>query len=518
MPITRKLLRREIRYESAKEEETNILHKLEYYDKQLEFFSHLHNHQSWIQNTVAHHLNLNSPNLCHVSNIEDWLHGSFNVCVPVTIRPKGIRVILRLPLPYRVGEDFMPGNGDEKVRCEAGSYAWLQTNCPDVPIPELYGFALSTGETFTCVENLPPLCRWFHSVWRLAYAWLGIPIPSRYVPHRPARNEHAVTSSYLLLEYIEPTTRRSMLSNTWADARSDSKRRANLFHGLARILLRISQTPVPKIGSFIIDPKGYLVLANRPLSMEIQQLENEHIPTGIPRDYTYSTVDSYVTDILDYHDSRFRHQPNAINDLGDCVFQLASLAGMRTVSKSIFQKGLRRGPFVFSLTDLHQSNIFVDTDWNVTCLVDLEWACALPVEMVRPPYWLTNMGVDELVASEYDPVRTEFMDALVAEEKAIAVTARHSNNSPPLLSEIMQKAWATGTFWYTLALFSPSGLFMIFKQHVRPLFCKDQVEEFHTVMPFLWDRDIGRIAAEKLSDKKEYDRQLQQAFEADPQA
>ncbi|RAH72998.1 uncharacterized protein BO66DRAFT_418475 [Aspergillus aculeatinus CBS 121060] len=471
MPITRRLLRREIRYESAKEEETNILHHLGYYDKRTEFFSHLHNNQGWIQNTVAHHLNLNTPDLCHVSDIEDWLHRSFNVCVPVTIRPKGIKVILRLPLPYRVGEDFRPGNGDEKVRCEAGSYAWLQANCPDVPIPELYGFALST-------------------------------VPSRYVPHRPARNEHAVTSSYLLLEYIEATTRGRMLSDTWADARIDIKRRMNLFRGLARILLRISQTPVPRIGSFIIDPKGYLVLANRPLSMEIQQLENEHIPTGIPRDYTYSTVDSYVTDVLDCHDNRFRHQPNAVNDLGDCVFQLASLAGMRTVSKSIFQKGLRRGPFVFSLTDLHQSNIFVDADWNVTCLVDLEWACALPVEMVRPPYCLTNVGVDELAASEYDPVRTEFMDALAVEERAVAVTAGHSNNSPPLLSEIMQKSWATGTFWYTLALSSPSGFLIIFKQHVRPLFCKDQ------------DRDIGRIAAKKLSDKKEYDRHLQQAFEA----
>ncbi|PYH81522.1 hypothetical protein BO82DRAFT_374721 [Aspergillus uvarum CBS 121591] len=477
MLITRKLLRREIRYESVKEEETNILHQLGYYDKQFEFFSHLHNHQGWIQNTVAHHLSLDSPDLGHVSDIEDWLHESFDVCVPVTIRPKGIRVILRLPLPYRVGEDFMPGNGDEKVRY--------------VPIPALYGFALSTGETFTC-DNLPLLYRWFHSFPRLACAWLGFPVPSRYVPHQPARNEHAVTSSYLLLEYIEPTTRGSILSNTWADAQNDSKRRANIFHGLARILLRSSQTPDPKIGSFIIDPKGYFTLANWPLSMEIQQLENEHIPTGTPRDYTYSTVDSYVTDIFDCHDCRFRHQPNAINDLGDCLFQLASLAGMRTVSKSIFQKGLRRGPFVFSLTDLHQRNIFVDADWDATCLVDLEWTCALPVEMVRPPYWLTNMGVDELVASESDPVCTEFMDALVAEEKAIAVTASHSNKSPPLLSEIMQKAWATGTFWYTLALFSPSGLFMIFKQHVRPLFAKI--------------RDIGRIAAEKLFDRKQYDR------------
>jgi hypothetical protein len=35
----------------------------------------------------------------------------------------------------------------KKIRCEAGTYAWLQENCPDVLIPKLYGFSLSTAET-----------------------------------------------------------------------------------------------------------------------------------------------------------------------------------------------------------------------------------------------------------------------------------------------------------------------------------------------------------------------------------
>lgn len=32
-------------------------------------------------------------------------------------------------------------------------------------------------------------------------------------------------------------------------------------------------------------------------------------------------------------------------------------------------------------------------DWRVTCLVDLEWACSRPIEMVEPPYWLTNKRI-----------------------------------------------------------------------------------------------------------------------------
>lgn len=97
---------------------------------------------------VAHHLGLGSYAVCHVAEEENWLNGSFNICVPTTIDNwNGKRVLIRFPLPYRIGEAARPGNGDEKIRCEAGTYAWLQENCPDVPIPGLYGFALSTGET-----------------------------------------------------------------------------------------------------------------------------------------------------------------------------------------------------------------------------------------------------------------------------------------------------------------------------------------------------------------------------------
>lgn len=96
-------------------------------------------------------LGLSSSDKCHVSEVRYWLRGSFNICIPISIQnsrqqPRK-RVILRFPLPYRIGDDFRPGNGDEKIQCEAGTYAWLQQNCPDIPIPRLYGFALSTGET-----------------------------------------------------------------------------------------------------------------------------------------------------------------------------------------------------------------------------------------------------------------------------------------------------------------------------------------------------------------------------------
>lgn len=165
MPKTRRLLREEITYSVAKEKEVNILHQLSYPSQEAQFFALLKSKQSCIRAIVSHHLNLRSTSTCQVADVEEWLRGSYNVYIPVTIvewnqkQPAGNRVLVRIPLPYRVGEDYRPGNGDEKVRCEAGTYAWLEENCPEIPIPRLYGFAMSTGEAvrnsygYICINN-----------------------------------------------------------------------------------------------------------------------------------------------------------------------------------------------------------------------------------------------------------------------------------------------------------------------------------------------------------------------------
>jgi hypothetical protein len=342
---------------------------------------------------------------------------------------------------------------------------------------------------------------------RQILSWLGKPVPSKYCPHQNTSQfsiDGVVGAGYILVEFIE-STQGAMLSNTWKEGRHDLKLRTNLLRDLSRIFLSLCRLPLPRIGSFIIDDDGFLCLANRPLSIEIQQLENEKIPTDIPRDYTYSTVDSYVIDIFGIHDNRFRYQPNAVNNLGDCAYQLSILTAMRTIFQSIFTQSFRRGPFVFVFTDLHQSNIFVDSEWHITCLVDLEWACTRLLEMVRPPSWLTDKGVDELVPAEYDAIRRQFVELLAAEEKSFGCSAlTQSNDTSALLclSDVMNRTWETGAFWYTMALASPSALFYIFNNHIRPLFCRDYEEEFGVVMPFFLKRMWGKSQVASLQIKR----------------
>ncbi|OBT49418.1 hypothetical protein VE00_00434 [Pseudogymnoascus sp. WSF 3629] len=281
----------------------------------------------------------------------------------------------------------------------------------------------------------------------------------------------------------------------------------------------MARAPLPKIGSFIIDRNGFLRLENRPVSVEIFELENEEIPTDIPRDCTYSTADSYAMSIIGIHENRLRHQPNAIKDVGDYIYQTSALTAMRTVLPSFFKRECRHGPFLFTLTDLHQSNIFVDKNWNITSLVDLEWASTRLVEMFRTPTWLTSKACDEIAEEgqeEYDKVRVEFMDKFTAEEEQAQSPASCNDDRKRRLSAAMKQNWDKGIFWYTLALASPTGIFRLFYKQIQPRFIMHNTDHdsFELIMPWYWAEDYLKVGMKKMSDREDYDIRLRHAFEA----
>src|SRR5690625_1211252 len=100
MPITRNLLRGQITYSEAKEKETNIIQELTYPASATNFKHQIEKKSATIALIVAHHLRL-TPNHVHVSDRSEWLNGSFNLCVPVSIENCSRRVLMRFPLPYK---------------------------------------------------------------------------------------------------------------------------------------------------------------------------------------------------------------------------------------------------------------------------------------------------------------------------------------------------------------------------------------------------------------------------------
>lgn len=304
-----------------------------------------------------------------------------------------------------------------------------------------------------------------------------------------------------------------MLSETWGEYRHDPKRRANLFRDLSRIMLDLAKLPLPKIGSWTIDDRGVLELANRPLTLLLHQLENAEISTGIPRDRTYTSVEPYLLDLIACHDNRLRYQPNSIHHQSDGEQQLAALTAMRALLPKLMDSRFREGPFVCSLTDLHQSNIFVDEDWHITGIIDLEWTCSRPIEMLGPPDWLSDRSLEEITFyfDDYASLYHEFVDSVEREGLELYHTRFNA--------EVMRTCWETGSFWYSRALDSPTTLLALYVDHLQPRFAKlsnTAWVEFSRTLMALWDRDSRRFVSSKVEEQEQYANQLRQIFAKSP--
>lgn len=130
------------------------------------------------------------------------------------------------------------------------------------------------------------------------------------------------------MDYIKEAEA-EMLSESWDELHHDQHLRTSLFKDLSRIILALSQMPLPRIGSWTIDERGRLLLTNRPLAHHFHSLQNEGVPINILRDLTYVDTDAYYWDLLACHDSRIWKQPNSLIDLKDGHLQTASLLTVR---------------------------------------------------------------------------------------------------------------------------------------------------------------------------------------------
>ncbi|EEP79732.1 predicted protein [Uncinocarpus reesii 1704] len=510
-----------------------MLHQLEIPNHRAKFLDSVYKRRREIQDIAAHHLGISNPRDIAIGYREGWIHGSFNLCLPVVVdrweKQSRKIFVFRVPLPYKCGELHFPGNAEEKVRNEVSTYIWMQENCPEVPIPQLWGFGFGDGHTFTTPKTSPILPWLFQAISRIVRKYLGYPAPSAYVRRkRRCRFDHG----YMLLDHISENEGK-MLSSSWSESHGDDTKRRTLFRDISRIMLSMARVPMARIGSFTIDNRGFITLTNRPLTCRLHVLEAEGIPTNIGRRQTYSMVGPYIQDLLDYHNSRIYHQPNSILDEDDGYNQMAALSLMQSVSRHFFQRKYRQGPFFFTLTDCHQSNIFVDENWNIRYLIDLEWACSLPVECFHPPWWLSgDRGVDEIVDDalhRFAERHKEFMQ--VFEEEALAKYGswenRGKDNDVYLgLSSIMKQSIEVGNIFYCYALESTKGMYNIFLQHINSRFSKDpqslpkeaDLDDVgwlylsRAVAPY-WDPKAHQILAAKLDEKKVYEKQIRVLFE-----
>ncbi|KAF1736134.1 hypothetical protein CRV24_005072 [Beauveria bassiana] len=420
--------------ETAAESEDNLVYLSKVKDAAQQLKLDLWHQKQLIAASIRHQLRLHPHDTCTVLPLETWIQGNFNICVLVLVKAGDTikKLIFRCPIPFV--ERQYPGTIDEKVSCEVATYIWMQEHCPDIRIPYLYAFGFTDGDyvrscslPFIRVQQTSVYTSLWRKAWQWVYRCLRYPILSDYIRDSGAP---AVNSAYMLLEYIGPETGK-MLSLTWPDHLSDTARRKNLFASMARIMLSLARLPQPYIGSFKFNTlDGTVALSNRPLTCTMAIFEQRGTPRTIPQDRLYQSTDSFASDMLTLHDTHFLHDSHAVRDEDDAQERMTLRTLLRAVSHFFILHERRSGPYLLQPTDFHQSNILVDEEWNITCLIDLEWFCALPVEMMAVPHWLTNCSIDTIIDDQYEPfdnARKEFL-ASMDEELPHLQVERHSNH------------------------------------------------------------------------------------------
>ena len=163
---------------------------------------------------------------------------------------------------------------------------------------------------------------------------------------------------------------------------------------------------------------------------------------------------------------------------------------------------------MLTLPDLHQSNIFVDDNWNFVSVIDFEFAPVQPLQMVGVPHWLSGKSIGELIGPELDEYQVlydTFVSILREEE-----TAKQQGHS---FSERLKEDWHSGRMWYNAALKSSNGFPIIFEQSLQPRYYPSFEPDAEGVtLMRLWGEDCEEFIAGKLRDKAKYIERIRAIF------
>jgi len=136
-------------YDLARDKEFDVIRELKEARKTSKFRDSLLGCKREIELLTAHHLGLSKGQSCLMLGQQEWISGRFNVCIPVVVNGSDgkpyRKVLMRCPIAHMLAEAAYPGTVDEKMSCEIATYAYIQDNCPTVPIAHLFGFGFPDG-------------------------------------------------------------------------------------------------------------------------------------------------------------------------------------------------------------------------------------------------------------------------------------------------------------------------------------------------------------------------------------
>ena len=295
------------------------------------------------------------------------------------------------------------------------------------------------------------------------------PVPVPFVLHSGPREESPLhLSPFIMMSHIEHTATMYDALNTPGcpyeergvlDPNIEEDQLGLLYTQLAKILLQLSKTELPRIGSLgQVDDFSWEV-SRRPLSMNM----NELVRLGtLPRSKlpspgaTFKTASSYIEALAQLNIQHLFHQRNdAVQSADDCrrKYVARQLFYKLARDKKLLLPLYENGPFKLWCDDLRPANVLLNEDMHIAGVVDWEFTYAAPVEFsYAPPWWLLiekpeywSEGIEDWTRVFERRLKT-FLTAMRSCEGAVDQHDQHR------LSDHMQRSWESGDFWVVYAM------------------------------------------------------------------
>ncbi|KPM34270.1 hypothetical protein AK830_g12304 [Neonectria ditissima] len=339
-------------------------------------------------------LGLSHGSACRVSPRSEWLGERFNVGVIVEVKERVIgafrKVLFKCAVPAALGEDENPGSVEEKIRVDVGSYVYLKVHCPEIPVPRMHGFGFPNGHSFTEITETSTIERLSDRFGAVVDKLVSGALDGKLLaPFAPADCVYNLPFGFVIVDHIGPNEGRA-LSETWYLEAANLDLQRNLHGGIARMMLTLASLPQGKIGSYRYNDDSTVTLTSRPSLCVQAILEAEGTDRVMSLVDTHTDTPTFISDMIELQDRYVDAQTSDPNDGPSYGDDNDVMGAIRSVAHIFTTRELPNGPFCLQLPELDLNHVFVDSNWNITSIVDTEWMASLPMEMLEEPHWVTG--------------------------------------------------------------------------------------------------------------------------------
>jgi hypothetical protein len=157
---------------------------------------------------------------------------------------------------------------------------------------------------------------------------------------------------------------------------------------------------------------------------------------------------------------------------------MATIVTLRALLPKFINRQSRHGPFIFTLTDFHESNFVVDEKYHITGVMDLEWSCVLPRELQHPLFWLNGDDFDDLYGEgarareeKFESAYEEFLQIFEADEDVDDGVA--FSPCPGDYARAIRESISKKTHWFLAAVKTPIVAYSPFVDVIQPQFAPE---------------------------------------------